>query len=67
MLLKHHNLMKNSFYKAIDFLKKMNNNENLSNHQLLEDYERPFIYLFKTCSKNKMKMSIDTQQEFKMQ
>lgn len=46
----------------------MNNNENLSNHQLLEDYERdPFIYLLKLVQKIKMKMSIDTQQEFKMQ
>ncbi len=55
MLLKHHNLMKKQFfYKAIDFLKKMNNNENLSNHQLLEDYERdPFIYLLKLVQKNK--------------
>ncbi len=45
---------KTVFYKAIDFLKKMNNNENLSNHQLLEDYERdPFIYLLKLVQKNK--------------
>lgn len=59
---------KTVFYKAIDFLKKMNNNENLSNHQLLEDYERdPFIYLLKLVQKIKTKMSIDTQQEFKMQ
>ena len=45
---------KTVFYKAIDFLKKMNNNENLSNHQLLEDYERDsFIYLLKLVQKNK--------------
>ena len=45
---------KTVFYKAIDFLKKMNNNEDLSNHQLLEDYERdPFIYLLKLVQKNK--------------
>ncbi len=32
----------------------MNSNENLSNHQLLEDYERdPFIYLLKLVQKNK--------------
>ena len=45
---------KTVFYKAIDFLKKMNNNEDLSNHQLLEDYERDsFIYLLKLVQKNK--------------
>src|SRR5574344_1316670 len=45
---------KTVFYKAIDCRKKMNNNENLSHHQLLEDYERdPFIYLLKLVQKNK--------------
>ena len=45
---------KTVFYKAIDFLKKMNNNEDLSNHQLLEDYERDsFIYLLKLVQKNR--------------
>lgn len=45
---------KTVFYKAIDFLSKMNNNEDISNHNLLEEYEKdPFIYLLKLVQKDK--------------
>lgn len=36
------------FYKAIDFLKQMDENKSLINHKLLDEYERdPLIYLIK--------------------
>ncbi|MBL3519857.1 tetratricopeptide repeat protein [Arcobacter lanthieri] len=42
------------FYKAIDFLKKMYNNEPLLNHILLEEYEKDsFIYLLKLVQRQK--------------
>lgn len=45
---------KTVFYKAIDFLTKMNNNEDISKHKLLEEYEKdPFIYLLKLVQKDK--------------
>ena len=40
------------FFKAIDFLKAMNNNEPLHNHILLNEYDRdPFVYLIRTMQR----------------